>query len=200
MPRPFNARSADGSEPGKPAERQRREERGFVTGLDHDEPARLAQVRRDLRHRLARRHAERCVETGRREHAVADLLRDVAGRSEAPERPRHLQERLVERQRLEDRRVVAGDVEHRLRRVAVGAEVDRHDNRLRAEPQRGPQAASRSARREPAPRRTPRSPRRGSAAGIRRPTGRRRRSRACRATPAFAIARRTRRTRRGRGG
>ena len=100
--------------------------------------------------------------------------------------PAHVEERLVDRQPLDERRVVLEDAVDRLARLGVGRHARRHDDGVRAEPPRRAPAHRRADRRTPSPR------------SSRRARRRRRRSPACRAAADRRAARPTRRTSRGR--
>ena len=84
------------AEPGKHAQRQRRQECRLLAGLHHDESARLAQVRRDLGHQLARGHAARRVQMALIQNAIPDLGRNRCGFTEAHDRCGDVKERFVE--------------------------------------------------------------------------------------------------------
>ena len=194
---PYSARADRGLLPDapQPPDRERREERLLLARRHDDQPVRLPQVRRDLGHQLRPGHADRRGQAD----LVADLVLDPAGDrrpvAEQRRRARHVQERLVDRDRLDQRRVApqdrhdiaAGDLvappvdrqEHRVRTPAVGL-AQRH-RRVDAEAAR---LVARRRTRHPAHPRCPRH----------------RRPRAGRATPGRRAARRPRRRRRGRRG
>src|SRR5580658_938820 len=75
------------------------------------------------------------MEAGGAQDAPANLLRDLSRRAEPARRCGDIEEGLIQRKRLDERRVVPRDVEHGFRRLAIRAEVHRHDDCLRAEVQ-----------------------------------------------------------------
>ena len=115
-------------------------------------------------------------------------LRDRGAERLAPRVLGDVEIRLVERQRLDERRHLAEDREHRVRRRLVAREIGRDDDERRAEPHGASPSASPSARRTRALRSSRPRRRRGGRAG-------RRRRPACRAAPGCRAARPTRRTR-----
>ena len=103
----------------QPPHRQRREEGARPAGRDLDEAVGLAEVARDLGGELHVRHAGRDGEA----HLVAHepLHRERNGAPAAVERfaLRHIEESLVERERLDERREAPVDVEYPLRQLLV---------------------------------------------------------------------------------
>ena len=120
---------------------------------------------------------------------VLETLRDRSAERLAPRVFRHVEVRLVERQRLHQRGHLAKDCKHRVRRRFVAREIGPDDDERRAEPHRCATSASPNERRRRALR-SWRPPRRRGVAGW-PPTADRlaAQRRACRA------ARPTRRTR-----
>jgi len=116
--------------------RERREEgrHGGATRGD-DEAVGLLEVARDLRDELALRHARRRREAELGADGLADGRRD--GRSVAEERAArgHVEEGLVQREPLDERRVAAEDLEHVGADLGVARAPRRHDDRLGASPE-----------------------------------------------------------------
>ena len=79
------------------AQRQWREEGRFVTCRDDDKPTRLAQLRCNLGHGLARCHAKGCVQAALGENAVADERCNLWRGAVTARRPGDVEKRLVER-------------------------------------------------------------------------------------------------------
>ena len=92
------------------AHRQRREEFPHVLGRDDEEPVRLRDVARDLGDELARRHACARREGGLGPDGGLDLASDLRGRPEQPDARGHVEEGLVERERLDERREATEDL------------------------------------------------------------------------------------------
>ena len=152
-------------------------------------PSGFFHAGRDLREELVRRDAGRRREPGRRRGSRAfSRCATVFAERLAPRVLGDVEIRLVERQRLDQRRHRAEDLEHLLRGRAVLLEVGPDDDQVAG--RAGPRApsGSPSARRTRAPRSSPPRRRRGC-------SGRRRRRPACRAAPGCRAARPTRRTR-----
>ena len=104
-----------------------------------EQPVGLRDAARDLREEL-----RACDADGDRQ---ADLARARSRRSvraissgvpDAALHPAHVEERLVDREPLDERRGVVEHAEHRLARLAVRREPRRHDDRLRAQLPRPP--------------------------------------------------------------
>src|SRR5439155_4262159 len=96
-------RLRDRSDTPEPSDRERMEEAPDLLRTHLDQPVRLAGVARDLRHHLPRPDADRDRETGRRPDALLQEAADPERRTEEPDRRRHVDERLVERERLHRR-------------------------------------------------------------------------------------------------
>ena len=163
-----------------------------MPGRDHDQAVGLVEVAGDLGDQLRGADADRAGEAAG--HLVDALLELAAQGADRGDRVvgqvggLEVDERLVERQRLDERADLAQQRHHRAAGVAVGVEPAGR-GRPRWDSAAGPRRwASRSGRRRCAPRRT-RSPRR-------RARRRRRRRPACRAARACRAAPRRRRRRR----
>ncbi len=114
-------------------DRERREERRLVAGGDHDEPVRLAQVGRDLGHELRGRdpHGRRQLDLG--PDRRLDRPADRGAVSEQRPGTGHVEERLVDRDRLDLVRVAPQQGHDPVADLAVQAAVDGHEHRLRAQ-------------------------------------------------------------------
>ena len=73
-------------------------------------------------------------------HLAPQALGDRHGRPGDPLHPAHVEERLVDREPLDQRRRVVEDAVHRPARLGVGREARLDDDRLRAQPARAPAA------------------------------------------------------------
>ena len=96
-------------------------------------PSGLFPARRDLREKLVGRDARRRGQAGVGANAFLQPARDRRRERLAPRVLRDVQVRLVERQRLDERRHLAEDREHGVRRGLVAREIRPHDDERRAE-------------------------------------------------------------------
>ena len=126
-------RRRDASDAPEPLDRQRVEERELRAGLDAQEPLRLRDRARHLREELRARDADGDREPDLVEHAPLQPRGDLGRRACEPLEPAHVQERLVDREPLDERRRVLEDLEHRLARLRVRRHSGRNDDRMRAE-------------------------------------------------------------------
>ena len=90
----------------------------------------LGQVRGDLRHELHGGDPRRGRQVQLGGDLLADAAGDVRGRAEQAHRGRHIQEGLVQRERLDERGVALEDGEHLLAGLGVGGEAGRDDDGL----------------------------------------------------------------------
>ena len=101
--------------------------------MDRAEPVGLARVGSDLREELIVRHTRR----SRQPQLLADATTDLTGYLYGHRLPdlilRHIEERLIEGNRLDDIGVVVEDAVNGSRDFAVAIEVHRHKDELRAE-------------------------------------------------------------------
>jgi hypothetical protein len=121
----------------QPADRKGIEELLHPAGLNHHEPVRLLQVAGNLSQELVGRHAHRRHQP----QTLADLLLDAAadfhGRAEQRLRARDVQERLVQRQWLDEGSERAQDLPDLFRNLGVVVQPRRQHDRVRAEPPGG---------------------------------------------------------------
>ncbi len=104
-------------------------------GRDHHQPVRLVQIARQLRQKLVGRDTDR----GRELRLVLDpLTHRVCDRdpiAEQPGRAGHIDERLIDRDRLHKRAERSQDLEDLRRDFSVAGPVRLHDHRIGAEPE-----------------------------------------------------------------
>ena len=170
----------------EPLDRERVQERELLVRRDDEQPVRLRDRARDLGEELRPGDADRDRQPDPLSTSRRSRSRDLDRRPEAPLHPAHVEEGLVDREALDERRRVVEHLEDGLARLDVGGEARLDDDRVRAEARAPGARSSPSERRTPSPRSSPRA---------RRP---RRRAPAARAGSARPAARRTRRTRPGR--
>ena len=135
MRTPYSRSAARGllTDAPQPGDRQRRQERGLRARRHDDEAVGLAQVRRDLGDELGRRDADR---RGQPDLGADAALIAAAISCAVPEqRPRsgHVEEGLVDRDRLDERREPPKDRHDLATRALVLAPVDRQEDAVRAE-------------------------------------------------------------------
>ena len=101
--------------------------------MDRAEPVGLARVGSNLREELIIRHTRRC----RQPQLLTDATTDLTGYLYGHRLPdlvlRHIEERLIEGNRLDDIGVVVEDAVNGSRYLTVAIEVHRHEDELRAE-------------------------------------------------------------------
>ena len=100
----------------------------------HEQPVGLRHAARHLGQELRPRDPDRDRQPDLVEHARAQPHGDLLRRPRDPPQPADVEERLVDRQALDQRRRVAEDLEHRLARLGVGGHARRDDDRVGAEP------------------------------------------------------------------
>ncbi len=133
-------------------DRQRVEE-GPLAARRHDQQAvRLGDGAGHLGEELGRRHAHRDRQPHLLAHAPAQVRRDLGRRARDPLEPAHVEEGLVDRQALDERRGPLEDPEHGPAGLDVGRPARLDDDRLGAEAARPPPAHRRAHARAPAPR------------------------------------------------
>ena len=114
-------------------QRQGRQESRFLARGDYDQAARFAQLGGDLGDQLAAGHPDTEVQAAAR----LDLVPESEGNRLRRPHQRFLagqvQVGLVQRDRLDERRVAVEDPEDRLRGLAIGGEVAGHEDRGGAE-------------------------------------------------------------------
>src|SRR5258705_3121541 len=117
-------------------QRERGEEGGLAAfGHDH-EAVWLAEVRADLGAQLVRRDADRDDETEAFSHRTLDLFGHRDRTTEQMLGRGHVEERLVQRDRLHQRRLLVKDRHDRIGRLEIAVEVAWHVDAIRTEPSR----------------------------------------------------------------
>ena len=164
-PAPVELGGRHAADSPEPLHRQGMEERQLALRRDDQQAVRLRHCARDLGQELRPRHPDRDREPDLLEDVSPQSLRDLGGRPSEALEPANVEERLVDREALDERRRRLEHLEHRLARVGVRGHSRCHDDRVRAEPSGPPPAHGRAdpvrlglvARREddPAPRRSP---------------------------------------------
>ena len=120
------------------------EELELAVGRDDEQAVRLRDAARDLREELRARDADGDRQPDLLEDGAAEPERDLARSPRDPLEPADVEERLVDRDALDDGRDVVEHAEDGLARVDVGAEAGLDDDRLRAQAPR-PRLAHRGA-------------------------------------------------------
>jgi hypothetical protein len=120
----------DRADAPEPLDRQRVQERQLLVRRDHQQSVRFADAAGHLGQELGASHPDRDRQTGLFAHLGAQPGRDVAGRAAQPAEPADLEERLVDRDALDERGGVAEDLEDRLAGRRVGGHPGRHHDRL----------------------------------------------------------------------
>ena len=149
----------DRADAPEPADRERMQELELAFGRDHEQPVGLGHAAGDLREELRARDADRDAQSDAFEHLAAQPHRDLGRCARDPEQATDIEEGLVDRQALDQRRGVLEHLEHGLARGGVRLHARPHDDRARAEAARVTPRPSRCARRRPWPRSWPRAPR-----------------------------------------
>ncbi len=115
---------------------KRMEERQLVGGRNDEEAVGLGDAARDLREELRPRHADRDTQADLLEHSLPQPRRDLGGCSGEALEAADVEERLVDRHSLDERRRVLEQREHRLARFRVRRHAGLDPHRVRAQPAR----------------------------------------------------------------
>ena len=118
----------------EPLDRERMEEVELAVGLDDEQAVGLRDAARHLRQELRPRHPDRDRQADPLAHVATQPRRDLRGRSRQPLHPANVEERLVDRERLDERRRVLEDGEHRLAGLRVRAHPRLDDDDLGTAP------------------------------------------------------------------
>ena len=175
-----------GADAPQPLDRQRVQEGQLPVGRHDQQAVGLRHPAGHLGEELRPRDPDRDRQADALEHGAPQPHGDLHRLARDPPHAADVEERLVDRQPLDQRRGVLEDREHGPARVGVGRHPRPHHDRLRAQPARLRARPSPCGRRAPSPRSWPRARRR------------RRRSPGARAAADRRAARPTRRRRRGR--
>ena len=116
----------------QPLDAERVQELELGPGRDHEHPVGLGEVAGELGDELGRAHSHRRRETGLGAHAFADRRSHLDATSEVAARATDVEEGLVERDRLHQRRERLQDSHHRTARVAVRVEAGREEHTVGA--------------------------------------------------------------------
>ena len=127
-------RGRDRPDAPEPLDRKRVEERELLVGRHDEQPVRLRDRARHLGEELRPGDADRDRQADPVEHVAPEALGDLDRRPEAPLHPAHVEERLVDREALDERRRVLEHLEDGLARLDVRGEARLDDDRVRAEP------------------------------------------------------------------
>ena len=109
------------------------EEVELAVGRDEQQPVGLRDGARDLREELRPGDADRDRQADALAHRTSQALCDLDRLPGDPAHAAHIEERLVDRQPLDERRDVVEDAVRRLARRGVRLHPRRHDDRVRAE-------------------------------------------------------------------
>jgi hypothetical protein len=121
----------------------KRVEEGELVPRRHDQEAvRLGNSARHLRKELGGGHTDGHGQPDSLAYVAPQADGDLAGRPRDPLHAAHVEEGLVDRKSLDQRRGVVEHLEHRLARLDVDRHPRRHHDRLRAETARPPTAHS----------------------------------------------------------
>ena len=120
----------------QPFDRKRVEELQLAVGRHQQQTVGLRDTAGHLREELRPRDSHRDRHADLLEDLSSQSDRDLHGRARDPPQSTDVEERLVDRQPLDERRRVVEHLEQRLARLAVGIHPRAHDDRLRAQPER----------------------------------------------------------------
>jgi hypothetical protein len=126
----------DRADAPQPFDGKRMQERQLSVRRHDQQPVGLRDGAGDLGQELGPRHADRDRQSDLLEHPTPQAHGDLPRRARDPPQPAHVQERLVDRQALDERRRVPEHGEHGLARVGVRGHPRRDHDRLRAQPPR----------------------------------------------------------------
>ena len=117
----------------EPLDRQRVKEFQLRLGGDDEQSVRLGDAARDLREELRPRDPHRDRQPDALAHVASQTRCDLARRAGDPLEPAHVEECLVDRHPLDERRRVVEDAEHRGARLGVRSKARLDDNGPRTE-------------------------------------------------------------------
>ena len=122
----------------EPLDRERVEEPELVVGRDHEQAVGLGDRARDLSQELRSGDTDRDRQPDLVEHPPPESRRDLDRRSREPLEAANVQERLVDREPLDERGRVLEHLEDGLARLRVRRHPGSNDDRVRAEAPRLP--------------------------------------------------------------
>jgi hypothetical protein len=123
----------DPSDAPEPFDRQRVEEVQLAVGRHHQQPVGLGHAAGHLGEELGPCHPDRDRQADLLEDVAPQPHGDVGGRPGDPPQAADVEERLVDRQPLDQRRGLVEHAERRLARLGVGAHPGPDHHRLRAQ-------------------------------------------------------------------
>ena len=139
MPRSCSLPRRHRADAPEPLDRQRVEERrARASGGTTSSPSGLATPLATLARNFVRATPTVIGSPTRSRTSRRSRTAISSGEPDDPLHPAHVEERLVDREPLDERRRVVEDREHRLARLGVGRHARRHDDRVRAQPPRLP--------------------------------------------------------------
>jgi hypothetical protein len=124
----------DGPHPPEPLDREAVEKRELELGRHDQQAVGFGHAARDLGEELGSGDADRDREPDALADVEAQPRRDLEGRARDAFQPADVEERLVDRQALHQRRRVVEDREDRLARLRVGRHPGLDHDRVRAQP------------------------------------------------------------------
>ncbi len=125
---------AFGADAPQPAHGQRRQELANALGLHDNQTVGLAEVACQLREELVRGDPDRCDQPGLCLDALLDRVGDDGRRTEQSFAAVHVEERLVEAQRLDERRETQENLANLPADGGVVFAAHRQEHAVRAEP------------------------------------------------------------------
>ena len=123
-----------GPDAPEPLDGKRVEKGELAVGRDDEQPVGLGDAARHLGEELRPRDADGDRQTDSLANVAPQPRRDLDGCAGDPLHAAHVEERLVDREPLDERTVVVEHREHRLARVGVRVHAGRDHDRLRAQP------------------------------------------------------------------
>ena len=120
----------------QPLDRQQVQEGELAAGRHHEQAVGLGHAAGHLGEELRPRHADRDRQADPLEDLAAQAHGDVHRRPRDPAHPADVEEGLVDREPLDQRRRVGEDLEDRLARLRVGRHPRADHDRVRAQPSR----------------------------------------------------------------
>ena len=133
MPRLRSLSAVTRPDAPEPLDRQRMEEGELAVGRHHEQTVGLRHATRHLGEELRPGHPDGDRQTDLLENLASQPHCDLGGGARDPSQPAHIEERLVDRESLDQRRRVFEHPEHRLARLGVRRHPGRDHDRLRAQ-------------------------------------------------------------------
>ena len=134
----------DDADAPQPLHRELVKEHELALARHDEQPVRLRHAARDLREELRAGDADRQRKADTLAHLAPQPHGDARRTADTALHAAHVEERLVDRQPLDERRRVVEHLEHRLARRGVRVEAGAHDGRVRAQAQGRPVAHRRA--------------------------------------------------------